>query len=334
LPHDLPKYVKRVRSKGREYLYFDTGKVVDGKRLMTRLPPLRSMEFGGSYAALMGHRNRKTKSTLVTVPVLVDMYQRGAAYGALAPSSRKLYDIYLRRLERALPTAPVNGITRGDMRTVLDKMAATPGAANAFLRTSGALFAWAVDREHIAKNPCDGITMMDGGEHEPWPQHVLRAVLAAEDPTVRLLAHLLYYTAQRLGDVLRMTWSDVATDRVEVRQDKTKKRLSIPVHSALSAELAKHERVEGAICRTPRGAPLRDDNARKMLKAFSAAAGAPSVPHGLRKNAVIALLEAGCSTAETASVSGQSLQMVEHYARQRNQSTLADAALARWESKP
>ncbi|WP_373928855.1 hypothetical protein QTN93_03370 [Sphingomonas aerolata] len=141
MPHDLPKYVKRVRSKGREYLYFDTGKVVDGKRLLTRLPPLRSMEFGGSYAALMGHRNRKTKATLVTVPVLVDMYQRGAAYGALAPTSRKLYDIYLRRLERALPTAPVNGITRGDMRTVLDKMAATPGAANAFLRTSGALFA-------------------------------------------------------------------------------------------------------------------------------------------------------------------------------------------------
>ncbi|MEG8051008.1 hypothetical protein QP178_14425 [Sphingomonas aurantiaca] len=57
------------------------------------------------------------------------------------------------------------------------------------------------------------------------------------------------------------------------------------------------------------------------------------MPHGLRKNAVIALLEAGCSTAETASVSGQSLQMVELYARQRNQSTLADSALARWESK-
>ncbi len=53
--------------------------MVDGKRLMKRLPPLRSMEFGGSYAALMGHRNRKTKATLVTVPVLVDMYQRGAA---------------------------------------------------------------------------------------------------------------------------------------------------------------------------------------------------------------------------------------------------------------
>jgi len=334
VPHDLPKYVKRVRSKGREYLYFDTGKVVDGKRLMTRLPPLRSMEFGGSYAALMGHRNRKAKAVLLTVPLLVDQYQRGAAYGALAPSSRKLYDIYLRRLEKDLPSAPVTAITRGDIRILLDKMSATPGAANAFLRTCGALFAWAIEREHIAKNPVEGIKLLPGGEHEPWPQPVLRAALAADDATVRLLVHLLYYTAQRLGDVLKMTWEDIVDDRVSVYQDKTKKKLSIPLHSALRAALTEQPRSEGLICRTPRGSPLRDDNARKMLKAFSEAAGAPSVPHGLRKNAVIALLEAGCSAAETAAVSGQSLLMVDHYAKQRNQSTLADAALARWETKP
>ncbi|RKE50334.1 tyrosine recombinase XerC [Sphingomonas sp. PP-CC-1A-547] len=333
MPHDLPKYVKRVRSKGKEYLYFDTGKVVDGKRLMTRLPPLRSMEFGGSYAALMGHRNRKAKSALMTVPVLVDLYQRGAAYGALAPASRRLYDIYLRRLEKALPTAPVTGITRGDMRTLLDKMAATPGAANAFLRTSGALFAWATEREHIAKNPCDGITPMAGGEHEPWPAGVLRAGLVAEDAAVRLLVNLLYYTAQRLGDVLGMQWSDVEDDRISVVQDKTKKPMKIPIHSALKAELATRKQGEGAICRTIHGKPMRDDNARKILKAFSAAAGAPSVPHGLRKNAVIALLEAGCSAAQTAAVSGQSLLMVEHYAKQRDQSALADAAMLRWENR-
>ena len=333
MPHDLPKYVKRVRSKGREYLYFDTGKVVDGKRLMTRLPPLRSMEFGGSYAALIGHRNRKTKAVMVTVPVLVDLYQRGAAYRALAPASRKLYDIYLRRLEKALPTAPAAGVTRGDMRTLLDKMASTPGAANAFLRTCGALFAWAAEREHVVKNPCDGISPLAGGEHEPWPQAVLRAGLAAEDPAVRLLVNLLYYTAQRLGDVLKMQWSDVADDRVEVVQDKTKKPLSIPIHSALRAELATRERGDGPICTTALGRPMRDDNARKILKAFSAAAGAPSVPHGLRKNAVIALLEAGCSAAQTAAVSGQSLMMVSHYAKQRDQSSLADAAMLRWENR-
>jgi hypothetical protein len=42
------------------------------------------------------------------------------------------------------------------------------------------------------------------------------------------------------------------------------------------------------------------------------------VPHGLRKNAVNTLLEVGCTVAEVSSITGQSLQMVEHYAKQIN----------------
>ena len=42
--------------------------------------------------------------------------------------------------------------------------------------------------------------------------------------------------------------------------------------------------------------------------------------HGLRKSAVVFLVEAGCTTAEVSAITGQSLQMVEHYyAEQVNQ---------------
>jgi hypothetical protein len=75
-----------------------------------------------------------------------------------------------------------------------------------------------------------------------------------------------------------------------------------------------------------------DKVARDLLQAFAANLGAKIVPHGLRKNAVIALLELGCSVAETASISGQTLQLVEHYAKQRNQAKLSDAAVLRWEN--
>jgi hypothetical protein len=51
----------------------------------------------------------------------------------------------------------------------------------------------------------------------------------------------------------------------------------------------------------------------------------------LRKNAVNALLEVGCSVPETAAISGQSLRVVEHYAKERNQRKLASAAILRWE---
>jgi integrase len=53
--------------------------------------------------------------------------------------------------------------------------------------------------------------------------------------------------------------------------------------------------------------------------------------HGLRKSAVVTLLEAGCSDAEVAAITGQSRQMVEHYARLVNQEHLARSAILKWE---
>ncbi len=54
--------------------------------------------------------------------------------------------------------------------------------------------------------------------------------------------------------------------------------------------------------------------------------------HGLRKSAVVFLLEAGCTDAEVAAITGQSRQMVEHYAKQVNQRKLAATAMSKWEA--
>ena len=54
--------------------------------------------------------------------------------------------------------------------------------------------------------------------------------------------------------------------------------------------------------------------------------------HGLRKSAVVTLLEAGCTDAEVAAITGQSRQMVEHYSRQVNQRKLAASAILKWEN--
>lgn len=54
--------------------------------------------------------------------------------------------------------------------------------------------------------------------------------------------------------------------------------------------------------------------------------------HGLRKSAVVFLLEAGCNDAEISAITGQSRKMVEHYARMVNQEKLAAAAVLKWEA--
>lgn len=327
----LPKYVKRVRVKGRTYYYFDTGKRVDGRKVYTRLPDLRDLAFGGSYAVLMGHRNRAPARELMTVPKLIDLFQRSADYRDLSENSKKHYDIYLSRLAKLLPTAPAPEVARHDMQRLIDGMADTPGAANAFRRSSSAMFTWGRKRGYITANPCEDIDPLDIGEHEPWPENILTAALAADDARVRLLTHMLYYTAQRIGDIVRMPWSAVEDGRVQIVTGKTKAILNIPQHTALKVELARTPREAVVIC-TDRGRRLTEASARKILQTFTAGLGVETVPHGLRKKAINALLEAGCSMAETAAISKQSLQVVEHYAKKRDQVKLADAAILRWQN--
>src|SRR5262245_9743024 len=52
--------------------------------------------------------------------------------------------------------------------------------------------------------------------------------------------------------------------------------------------------------------------------------------HGLRKSAVCAFLEAGCPDGEVAAITGQSKEILEHYAQQVNQRKLACAAILKW----
>lgn len=326
----LPKYVKCTTAKGRKYYYFDTGKRVEGKRVYSPLPDLRAGNFGSVYAALMGHRNRGHQAELVRIPKLIDLYERSPGFRGLSDASKKLYSIYLRRLEKLLPTAPVSGIARSHITRLIDGMADTPGAANAFLASTSALFAWAKNRGYVAANPCDDIKPIKLGEHQPWPDPILAAALRSDDATVRLLTHVLYYTALRLSDAVALRWSDISGNRLTARHTKNDRVLSIPLHEDLKAELATRPR-DGLLICTKDGRPITSAAARFQLQKFTDTFGVHCVPHGLRKNAVIALLDAGCSMAETSAISGQSLQMVEKYAKARNQSKLADAAILRWE---
>lgn len=325
------KYVKRVKAKGRTYYYFDTGRVENDKRIHIRLPDPSAPNFGNVYATYLGHRNRRdVVAAGITVPKLVQMYIDSPDFRKLAPNSQSLYETYLHRFAKLMPTAPAGLVEQHDMQLIFDGMGKTPGAANMLLATVGAMYKWGKQRKHVPENPCLGIEPNETGEHSPWPVPLVDAALASDEPLVRLLTHLLYYTAQRIGDVLHMRWSDIRGDVLHLTQQKTDKPLTIPLHRALRDELARTSRT-GLLIVGNGEQPMKRALARKHLQRFAAARGFKVVPHGLRKNAVNALLEAGCSVAETAAISGQSLRIVEHYAKERNRTKLAASAVLMWE---
>lgn len=325
-------YIKTVRARGNVYFYFDTGRDVRGKRVFKRLPDKSDKNFGAVYAGHLAARERRNNvAESPTVKVASNAYQRDPKYRNRAQSTQITYLTYLRILEEEMGDAPVAEVKRGDVRHMLDKMADRPGAANMLAMVARTVFGYALEREWIDTNPAQGIAAFEQGDetHEPWPEALVTEALS--DPDVRLPVALLYFTAQRIGDVCKMRWSDVRDGFIEVKQQKTGKELDIRLHSDLAAILAQTPHTAMTILQGPKGRPMRTPTLRGHLQAWAKERGYAVVPHGLRKNAVNALLEAGCSTGETSAISGQSLAMVERYARRRNNRKMGDAAILKWE---
>ena len=336
MPRKLLDHIKRVTARGRVYYYFDTGaKAYNRKGVLTtvytRLPDPKDIAFGGKYAAAKAARTKRQAPKAMTIARLIDLYQRSTEYNRLAPATRSLYDTYLRELDKLAGDAPAPLFEPQDVRTVLDRMGNRVGAANVMLRLIGGLFAWGRGRGHVTCKPTEGISEQELAEHEPWPDDIIQAALTSDNQKVRLATHLLLYTGQRIGDVMRMRWGDIRGNRLFVTQQKTGKSLTLPLHSALRDELASTQRKGLTILCRQDGGAMSAQTVRIALKAHCQQFGRELVPHGLRKNAVIALLEAGCTVAEVASITGQSFRMVEHYAKQWNQPTLASAAILKWE---
>ena len=326
-------YVKLVTAKGKRYAYFDTGtKTPAGKPILRRLPEIGAPGFGDAYAACLAGRTRRANvASVLTVPALIDLYERSPEFRRLAASTRRTYGYYLGVIGEQRNIAPAGEVERRDVLRMRAKMADRTGAANGMIRTMRALYRWARDNEHVANDPCGGVQLFDSKDYEPWPEALVDQALASPDRAIRLPVALLYYTAQRIGDVCKMRWSDARDDYVAVKQEKTKKDMDILLHAALRAELDASAKTSLTILADSIGRPLKVDTLRDRLQAWAADRGCKVVPHGLRKNAVNALLEAGCTVAETAAVSGQSLQMIEHYAKRRSGRKLSTAAIHKLE---
>jgi integrase len=325
------KYVKFVRSKGNLYAYFNTGKKVAGKTVYNPLPPYSSVGFHDSYNAMMGHRTRR-ENVALSVQELADLFENSPEFGRLAKGTQKYYSLGLKRICEQIGPFPLDKVERRHVREIVNNRIEGNGARNAFLAVLGVLYTFGRRRELTELEPTKDIQQFPLGQHEPWGDDLLAAGLSAEHDRTRLAINLLYYTGQRIGDVVAMRWSDIRNGAIALVQQKTGKPLLIPLHSALEAELARTPKKGITIITNQLGQPMTPQVIRRELKAFGEAMGATVVPHGLRKNAVNSLLEAGCTIAEVAAITGQTFKVIEHYARRSNQKRLGEAAILKLEN--
>ena len=175
-------------------------------------------------------------------------------------------------------------------------------------------------------------------EYQPWPEWALDRFFGAEANNyvpsleLRFVVALGLYTGQREGDCLSLAIEHRKPGHFSAVQEKTGKRVWIHERQVLFDWF---ERIgapqvgpkEYVFARNQKGEPWTGDGFRTSFYKARKILGLLSYQfHGLRKNAVIELLQAGCSVPEVASVTGQTMQMVEHYAKTMDQERLSRIA--------
>lgn len=327
------KYLRKKVAKGRDYYYFDAGKGDDGQRVLIPLPHVRDARFGGAYAAALGNRTKlKNKPGVMTLDGLIRVYEKSPEFRALKDATKRSYARYLARANSLVrsprgESPPVKDIERRDVLKLREAMADTPGAANQAIRALGALFAWGVDNEKVKENPVKRIKKFAATPHEKWPEDLLEQALT--DPQIGDAVALFFFTGQRIDDVVAMRWNDIRGDHMLVWQKKKDKQIKVAILPELAERLNRIERPALTILTNANGQPWTQSGLRQKLQDWAKARGHKVVPHGLRKNAVDALLEAGCTAAEVGGITDQSLQMVEHYSKGSNRLNLGRAAVVK-----
>lgn len=331
-----PRHVHAKVAKGKTYYYFDTGqRKANGQPILLRLPDKRDQAFGRSLAVAQAQRNKRLKiPDARNFEWLMRAYETSTEFKGRAANTKRLYSRHLGYADKFFRSRdgrswPVEIIGSEQVIALRDKMQDTPGKANATLKSLSAMLTWACTggRKFVSGNFAKDVELLDMGEHDPWPLHLLD--MALDDPAIRLPVALLYYVGQRIGDTVRLGPGNLERGAFVVKQEKTGTTVRVPMHEHLK-EIIEADAADGPTYLTNEwGKPVTRGGIRQRIQKWARDKGYSIVPHGLRKNAVNALLEAGCSIAEVSAITGQSISSIEHYGKGRDKEHLAGQAIGK-----
>ena len=144
----------------------------------------------------------------------------------------------------------------------------------------------------------------------------------------RLAFALLLYTGQRRSDIVKMTHDDIRGGKIWVVQQKTNKRLVLPIHPRLQEVLDASELGIRTLLENSRG-PFTSNSFGNYMRRWCNEAGlAECSAHGLRKAMARRLAEKGASNQGIKAFGGWSGDKeVAIYTRDVDQEQLAEKML-------
>lgn len=318
----------------------DKGFTLDG----IRLPDHRERNFWHCATEAMATKFRREREGVKDFQALIDGFinDSNPAWSALAASTQRGYrasgDLVLENWSSDMP----RDLTTVDAQLAIDQLGDTPATANQFRAFLSRLMAWGVPRGFCKANVIEHTEKIPGGEPwMPWPNWAFELLFEHAPFHLQMIAVSAFFTGQRQGDVIAMKKPKAGENVIEVKAQKTGGRVWIPIHSEYQGWIARtgpggvylHEGARSCRYRSSDG--FRTEWQKMMDRAeFKPLRENRIVFHGLRKNAVINLLEVGCTESQTGAICNMSTQMVQHYGKEVSSRALARDAMklleARW----
>lgn len=327
--------IRRRLATGERRTYFyhrATGLRLEGKP--------GSAEFIESWQAA----ERATKATDRhdgTFSAWLNDYRASDDFTLLADATRKDYLKQIAKIEAEFGDMPLAALrdpaVRAEFLDWRDRLAKR-GARQAdyALTVLGRVLARAVNRGLMAVNPAakPGRRYKSARAEIVWRPADVETFLAKASPELALALILARDTAQRQGDLLRLTWTAYDGQSITLKQSKRGASVTVPATDALRRLLDAAPRRAVTILTTSAGLPWKADHFRHQWRAATLAAGLDGLTfNDLRGTCVTALADAGCTPAQIAAVTGHSQRSVHAIldTYQARTTTQASAAIVKLE---
>lgn len=168
----------------------------------------------------------------------------------LRPVYLKSLGYYLNRFTQGRAERAIDSVTTAEVEEFLAQFAHAASRAT-WLNRISTLFAFAVRREFITRNPCDRLERISVDRQAPLVLSPAQSqLLLSITPTVmRPYVILGMFAGIRPAELLQLRWSDVdlVTFTVKVNVAKTRRRRIVPLHARAVKLLAEHPLKAGPV---------------------------------------------------------------------------------------
>ena len=269
-----------------------------------------------------------------SIAKLFAIYYESPEFKGCRHSTQKAFRGVLERFKAVHGDKRVAHLRRQHLKEIIGTMSDRPHAANSLIKRLRPVLDIAVDLEWLASNPARGLkgykTSSDG--IYTWTNEDMDAY-EKRHPSgtkARLAYALLYYTASRRGDVVKLGRQHKKNGRLIFTQNKTHADMDLQIHPELWTELDAIDHDQLTFLITEYGKPYTPEGFGNWFKDRCVEAGLPRCSaHGLRKAATKTVIEQGNTTAQAGGLTGhKTLSEIDHYSAKRDRAALSDVAVS------